>query len=309
MRENRNIDNINFERAMMHAIHHWLNYMCKVSRIDILAEDAIKFPLIEYIERNLDVKKSYLERGYEEFLIQDIFNDQKRVDVMWEDEETEYLIELKYVKENSYTQSQRYFNDIVRLSLALKLKKEKKRRCFLLICGSAAYFAEQLIGKTTSTTDDIDDPNRSSPKRETLSTQFSKWLSFEDESGELERSINFTKEKLDTKFKNFIKEYFQVDERKKRTRKKDKSENVKYLSSFCTHRIWLRHDENDEQSAGLWEVMDSSQKDIMTKDMNTQVIMEHLQQVNNELEDIRKRNNDSMQRIKDNNDETKDTNV
>lgn len=254
---------IKFEFAMMKPIHHWLNYMCKVSRVDLLAEDAIKFPLMEYIERNLPIERGQLECNYKELLAEDIYNMDKSVDIMWEDSDTEYLIELKYVKNDTKAKKQHYFNDLVRLSLALKLKNgKKKRRCFFVVCGKTTEFREQFQGVLPQ--EEYKGGNAlERPKRgRKPSKPFANWLSFDSAIDEGYKDILYNTTPNITPFRNFIKEYFNGDddvnggeERKHRVRKINKAESVKHLCSFHTKYIWVSDNKEDEQSTGLWEIM------------------------------------------------------
>lgn len=257
----RNINIKPFEPAMMKTIHHWLNYMCKVSRIDLLAEDAIKYPLMEFIERNLSVEKGRIERNYEEFLSADFFNSDKYVDISWEDKDTEYYLELKYVKNNTKNKKQYYFNDLVRLSLALRFRGEskKQRRCFFVVCGNTKEFKEQFHGHLPQK--DMQGGNAIPKKKGRKPTNpFAEWLRFNCDinDGYGYKEITYDSKAIKSPFVNFIKEYFKADNKSStsnKVKKINREENAVYLCSFYTKYIWLSDDMNDEQSTGLWEVM------------------------------------------------------
>jgi hypothetical protein len=262
MRESRNIENVNADLAMMQAIHYWLNYSCKVSKVDLLVESSIRFPLMEYIERYLNADKCYLERKYEDFLSEDIFNTTKSVDIMWEKNKIEYIIELKYLSKdtNKEQERQRFFNDLVRLSLALKLKKDKERRCYFLICGDAVHFGEQMRGLIKQENGDnggnLLENKDVDPE---IDTEFSKWLVLNmREVPDTYAHVVYDKNNVNPRFKKFIKEYFEISEATEKNlrkpRKKDRIGNAKYLDSFYTKRVWLNY-EKDEKMTGLWEVI------------------------------------------------------
>lgn len=265
MNTNRNINVGKFESAMMKSIHHWLNYMCKVSRIDLLAENAIKFPLMEYIERNLSIEKGQIECNYKDILSIDCFNTDRYVDIMWEDKNTEYLIELKYVKNDTKAKKQLYFNDLVRLSLALRLKKNKNRRCFFLVCGKTTEFIEQFQGQLPQ--DDYKGGNSIKQKRGRKPVQpFSKWLLFNNKGNEVYKEIYYDSIVKTGPFVNFIKEYFKGNAdsssyNKRRIKKINKEDCIQYLCSFYTRQIWQMSSINDEQATGLWEVVLKKEQD------------------------------------------------
>lgn len=262
MRESRKIENVNTDRAMMQAIHYWLNYSCKVSKVDLLVESSIRFPLMEYIERYLNANKCYLERKYEDFLSEDIFNTTKSADIMWEKNEIEYILELKYLSKdtNKEQERQRFFNDLVRLSLALKLKKDKERRCYFLICGDAVHFGEQMCGSIKQENGDnggnLLENKDVDPE---IDTEFSNWLALNKRGvADAYAHIIYDINNVSPRFKKFIKEYFEISEATEKTqrkpRKKDRTSNTKYLYSFYTKRVWLEY-ENDEKMTGLWEIV------------------------------------------------------
>lgn len=258
MSAGRNIHIVPFEYAMMRTIHYWLNYMCRVSRIDLLAEDAIKFPLLEHIERNVSIYKGQTERNYDEFLMDGFFNADKFIDVSFEDEKTEYFVELKYVKNDTKAKNQLYFNDLVRLSLALRVNNSsKKRRCFLVVCGKATEFIEQFHGLKTQGDMCGGDIVKEKRGRKSSNT-FAKWLRFDFDIDNGYKEIVYDPNATKGPFKNFIKEYFKADEKSdgsKRTKKINREENASYLSSFYTKLICISDDNDDEQSTGLWEVV------------------------------------------------------
>jgi len=256
----------NNELSMMQAIHYWLNYQCKVCKIDLLAESSIKFPLMEYIERYIGADTCHLERQYKEILSEDIFNTTKYLDIMWEKDGTEYLVELKYVSEHTYEdrERQRYFNDLVRLSLALKYKNTNlDRRCFFLVCGDSSDFWAQMRGqyefqdlKHAGNTFNKDIKTRKKIRK----LEFSKWLLLDSRAiKQPYKMINIDKEH--ERFSRFCDEYFKGEDKKenagkikKYSKKKDKTKYKNKLDTFYTKRLWL-NSQCDEKMTGLWEIM------------------------------------------------------
>lgn len=254
----RNIHIVPFELAMMRTVHYWLNYMSRVSRIDLLAEDAIKFPLLEYIERNVSINKGQTEQNYDEFLTKGFFNTDKFIDISFKDEKTEYFIELKYVKNDTKAKNQLYFNDLVRLSLALRVNNSSKnRRCFLVVCGKATEFKEKFHGRKTQ--GDMSGGDFVNNKRGRKPTNpFAKWLRFDFKTDNGYKEIVYDPNATKGPFKNFIKEYFEADKKANDSKKKkkiDREENVTYLGSFYTKLRHISEENDDEQSTGLWEVV------------------------------------------------------
>ncbi len=252
---------------MMQAIHYWMNYTCKVSKIDLLAEASIRFPLMEYIERYLNAEHFYLERKYEDILSDDIFNITKKADIMWEMKDVEYVMELKYISNDTGKEheKQRYFNDLVRLSLALELSKAKERKCYFLVCGNAQDFGDQMCGriKSSGVNDVGNSLKKEKSRKQEIRTEFANWFVLKEMNKAKNhkndyKHIVYGNNKFKTRFEKFVNEYFKIDApvdgEKKTKRKKDKSENIKYLCSFYTKRVWLNYID-DEKMAGLWEVV------------------------------------------------------
>ena len=266
MREQRNIETQNDLSSMMRTIHHWLNYTAQVSRIDLLAESSLRFPIMEYIERSLNHTCCFMERPYEDFA-DTKFKNTKFVDVMWETEKCDVIMELKYVRENMNVSSekQRYFNDIVRMGLALGHRKNenKDRRCFFITCGQSEPFMDKIAGNIN-----IKNANSLGDKEnggEFIENNFNEWLCFESGEKVIEKEIRYPSDK-DAKFasyfSNFIKEYY---EEKGKTEKDQLVDFALYKDLFpeiiFTNQISLicRKD-NVNQSLGLWEISITSKK-------------------------------------------------
>ena len=119
------------------AISHWLGFQEKIGRSFMMNEDALKYPLSDYLvnEGNIDIKAVNLERPHPNF-------SSRRVDLTILDTVTQQpdnLFELKLA--TSYTrekkENQRIFNDIIRLYFASLVANEK---CYFIITGKSANF-------------------------------------------------------------------------------------------------------------------------------------------------------------------------
>lgn len=119
------------------AIAHWLGFQEKIGRSFMMNEDALKYPLSDYLvnEGNIEIKSVELERPHPNF-------SNRFVDLTIIDNTTKQLnnfFELKLA--TSYTrqqkEKQRIFNDLIRLHLASLVSTDK---CFFIITGKSANF-------------------------------------------------------------------------------------------------------------------------------------------------------------------------
>ncbi len=119
------------------AIAHWLGFQEKIGRSFMMNEDALKYPLSDYLvnEGNIEIKSIELERPHPNF-------SNRFVDLTIIDKTTKQLnnfFELKLA--TSYTrqqkEKQRIFNDLIRLHLASLVSTDK---CFFIITGKSANF-------------------------------------------------------------------------------------------------------------------------------------------------------------------------
>ena len=107
------------------AIEHWLGFQDKIGRSFMMNEDALKYPLADYLvnDGNIDIKCVDLEKSHPNF-------SNRLVDVSVIDNESRKLnnvFELKLAKSTTRNQSekQRIFNDLMRLYLANKVTDDK----------------------------------------------------------------------------------------------------------------------------------------------------------------------------------------
>ena len=182
MRVQRPIETNIQVRKMMESVHHWLNYTHQVCRIDLLAESSLRYPTMEYLERNTLNQDCCMERPYNDFMGVE-FKTNKYLDIMWGEKSKDFLMELKYVglSTNLYTEKQRYFNDIVRLSLALKHRDNRERKCYFVVCGKSDLIETELKGiKIPNVVKNWNSIGSGKPKVEKKVTMFNTWLSFEE---------------------------------------------------------------------------------------------------------------------------------
>jgi hypothetical protein len=119
------------------AIEHWLGFQDKIGRSFMMNEDALKYPLSDYLvnDGNIDIKSIDLEKPHPNF-------SNRLVDVSVFDSISKSLnnvFELKLAKSTTRNQSekQRIFNDLIRLYLANIVTGDK---CYFIITGKSTNF-------------------------------------------------------------------------------------------------------------------------------------------------------------------------
>jgi hypothetical protein len=119
------------------AIEHWLGFQSKIGRAFMMNEDAIKYPLSDYLvnEGGIDIKAVDLEFPHPNF-------SNRLMDVVILDISSKQLtnaFELKVAKSTTRNLSERkrIFNDIARLHLANATATGK---CYFIITGKATHF-------------------------------------------------------------------------------------------------------------------------------------------------------------------------
>jgi hypothetical protein len=125
------------EAKMGGAIEHWLGFQDKIGRSFMMNEDALKYPLSDYLvnEGNIDIKSVDLEHPHPNF-------SSRLVDLAIFDSTKKQLnnvFELKLAKKSTRTKSerQRIFNDLIRLHLANSVTANK---CYFIITGKSTNF-------------------------------------------------------------------------------------------------------------------------------------------------------------------------
>lgn len=142
------------------AIEHWLGFQDKIGRSFMMNEDAIKYPLSDYLvnEGGVNLKLIDLEHPHPNFsnrLVDlAIFTTGKQLDNVFE-------LKLAKTATRNKSERQRIFNDIIRLHLA---KSATKNKCYFVITGRSTNFQRDF---------------RNFKVEETASEFYKKWFSFE----------------------------------------------------------------------------------------------------------------------------------
>ena len=124
------------------AMEHWLGFQDKIGRSFMMNEDALKYPLADYLvnDGSINIKYIDLEKPHPNF-------SNRLVDVSVFDSTNRTLnnvFELKLAKSTTRNQSekQRIFNDLMRLHLANIVTRDK---CYFIITGKSTNFQRDFI--------------------------------------------------------------------------------------------------------------------------------------------------------------------
>ncbi|SMG49314.1 hypothetical protein SAMN05661096_03600 [Marivirga sericea] len=119
------------------AIEYWLGFQDKIGRSFMMNENALKYPLADYLvnEGNVDLQLIDLERAHPNF-------SNRQVDLTVlnpQNAPINNLFELKLAKVETRYQSekQRIFNDLMRLYLGSLVSTDK---CYFIITGKTTHF-------------------------------------------------------------------------------------------------------------------------------------------------------------------------
>lgn len=120
------------------AVEHWLGFQDKIGRSFMMNEDALKYPLADYLvnEGGFDLNAISLEIPHPNFsnrlmdLAVSDLNNQSQL---------KHSVELKLAKSTTRNQSerQRVFDDLMRLHLANLVSNDK---CYFIISGKTVHF-------------------------------------------------------------------------------------------------------------------------------------------------------------------------
>lgn len=120
-------------QQLARSIYYWLNYHSSVSSSNTLLESAVRFPLVEFIERRCGETVS-LECGHPDF-------DRLRIDFSYTISNIKRNIELKYL--HDYTdrndEFKRFFDDLVRLALL------EENVNYFILCGSWDLYHTKIL--------------------------------------------------------------------------------------------------------------------------------------------------------------------
>jgi hypothetical protein len=216
-----------YELAMMsQAIKLRLSYYEAISYAKILAESSIRYPIVEYLERRLSLKKLELEYTHPIFK-------RKRCDLYVEKgsgENTERVVfEFKYVKDTTSDLFQDYFDDIIRLHYL----HNAGMQALFLVCGSTLNFNSQFR-RTKNRTVQL------GRKKMRPSGLFSRCLSFS--------AVNPQKSISTNRYRKYYNEFcnnynFRQSGQIHPTTLLIRTRLIKLLNGF------------DQQSVGIWEVL------------------------------------------------------
>ena len=125
------------------AIEHWLGFQDKIGRSFMMNEDALKYPLADYLvnDGNIDVGTIRLEHQHPNF-------SSRQVDLAIIDSTTTQInniFELKLAKRTTRDTSEKHriFDDLMRLYLA---SLETTSKCYFIIAGKAIDFQSNFRG-------------------------------------------------------------------------------------------------------------------------------------------------------------------
>lgn len=151
-------------QMLARSIYHWLNYVETVSKSQLLLESSVRYPLAEYIERQV-LAEVFLEQAHPQF-------DGHLIDFVYIKDKHQRNIELKFLHEysNNTNERQRIFNDLIRLAVL-------KDKGYFILCGGQIDF-NNIIAFTPGAVDGKNIPD-SSTKRHRRRNDFSKWLPLE----------------------------------------------------------------------------------------------------------------------------------
>jgi hypothetical protein len=123
------------------TIEHWLSFQEKIGRSFMINEDALKYPLADYLVNATsdDISAIELEKQHPNFST-------RHVDLTISDKTNNTIknvFEFKLAKSDTRkaSEKQRIFNDLIRLHLAKQVSSDK---CFFIIAGKANNFKQDF---------------------------------------------------------------------------------------------------------------------------------------------------------------------
>lgn len=215
------ISNIQLSQ-MASAIYLNLSYLESVSNTKLLSESSIRYPLVEFAERRLRDSKIQLEFSHPTY-------ERRRCDLLISDLTSNNVFEFKYVRENTHTEFQEYFDDLIRLHNLHSLGY----KAFFIVCGNSILFNKEF--RNLSAVTKIIGTKRGRP-----SGVFAKCLSFSVKN--TNKTIDTTKYKAN--YSSFVADY--------KFRTTGKVHPAKEV--FDTRLVFLKYD-GSPQSVGIWEVL------------------------------------------------------
>lgn len=221
---------------MAAAVIWWLNYLNAIGRGYVINENAIKYPVAEYLEKSIiEKKKIQLERNHPILW-------KRKIDVCYEKNGEEIAFEFKYIKEGStvkQSERQRVFNDLMRLHYFLAGGGSK---AYFLICGNKTEFKNSFMKI----------PIPADPKKPmtpvTYDLFYENWFSFSDSPDEVLIDLTINDNVYAPMYANFFKNY-----------KPKKGKIMKRPTQIKTRMIFVSQEYNDSNipenlRIGVWEI-------------------------------------------------------
>ena len=128
------------------AVEHWLGFQDKIGRSFMMNEDALKYPLADYLVNeggfnsnaiSLEIPHPFFSNRLMDLAVSDS-NNQSQL---------KHSVELKLAKSTTRNQSerQRIFDDLMRLHLANLVSNDK---CYFIISGKTVHFQRDFKNYT-----------------------------------------------------------------------------------------------------------------------------------------------------------------
>lgn len=222
------------------AIHHWLSYVSLCTNSNLLAENSVKYPFVEYIERKNGVTV-VLEKTHPDFT-------SRHLDFWFKVNKCPLFVELKYTSKatRGKKEIQRVFDDLIRLSLALH--DNPNARCFFIMCGETITFKNNFksIIDGRKYKKNIRQDGDGSTVDDTPSGPYAKWFGFTQDEEVVIDLLGDDDSYSHTKA--FVEDYYS----------KDQDCSVLGFSSIKTIRVAYLptgRQESRSQTVAIWEVL------------------------------------------------------
>ncbi len=123
------------------TIEHWLSFQEKIGRSFMINEDALKYPIADYLVNatNNDISAIELEKQHPNYTDRHV--DLTVIDRL--NNAIKNVFEFKLAKSDTRkpSEKQRIFNDLMRLHLAKQVSSDK---CYFIIAGKANHFKQDF---------------------------------------------------------------------------------------------------------------------------------------------------------------------
>ena len=222
------------------AIHHWLSYVSLCTNTNLLAENSVRYPFVEYLERKCGAAV-VLEKKLSGF-------SDRHLDFWFRVKNDILNVELKYTSKatRGNKEVQRVFDDLIRLSLALRDKPNA--RSFFIMCGETITFNtnfKSIVDGRKYENKRIRQDKDGSIVEDKPSGPYANWFGFSQDE---EIVIDLSENDNLSHTRAFVDTYYS----------KDDSCGVLGFSSIKTVRIAYLptgRQESRSQTVAIWEVM------------------------------------------------------